>query len=343
MNKNITVPGKGGISATIIADSIHDEGNIPITTYEFEYPRFIHAELMTHRMFSRNAASSRAIPVERMIELIQARVAMPIHWGLNQAGMQANAECTENVVIRPTSNKIIRWIFSKIPGLNVTREVAWKAAASTAIFFAKAFHAAGFHKQIVNRMLEPFSFMKVVVTATEFDNFFYLRNHKDAQPEIHELARVALLAFMTRSTNELKTGWWHTPYFGNGYWAPFHANEDTTDLDRPYTLDEALKISSSCCAQVSYRRLNDTLEKAYEVYDRLVTSRPLHASPFEHQGTPIIGFGQEGVTHVRFDSINLDAPLSEATPNALWSGNLRGWVQYRQLMKDHTCWDYNPY
>jgi thymidylate synthase ThyX len=78
------------ISAKIIADSISEsEYGDRITTFELEYPRFIHGELMTHRLFSRNAASSRAIPINKMMDQVLTAPAMPVEWGLNKSGMQA--------------------------------------------------------------------------------------------------------------------------------------------------------------------------------------------------------------------------------------------------------------
>jgi hypothetical protein len=311
------------ISAKIVADSINEVGN-RITTYELEYPRFIHAEFMTHRLFSRNAASSRAIPVERAIQLIEQNTAMPIHWGKNQPGMSAKEECTEPVIIDRDGG---------------TAKDAWNYARYLAVNVAKAFSAAGYHKQIVNRLLEPFSHIKVVCTATEFDNFFYLRRHKDAQPEIQELADQMWKARQLSTPYQLGPGAWHVPYYAEGFW------EEYSSYDGPYnihgdSLGDALAISASCCAQVSYRKLDDSLDKAHDIFQRLIESKPAHASPFEHQASPMpfvfdetggafVEGWPEGMTHVdRF--------------NRAWSGNLCGWFQYRQYINDHTCWNYQP-
>lgn len=330
------------ISAKIIADSISPDG-IRITTYELEYPRFIHAEFMTHRLFSRNAASSRAIPVKKAIELIRADTAKPIHWGKNQPGMSAKEECEERVFLGcdDETHDHSKKYFS--------REAAWNSARERAIFVAEAFDMAGYHKQIVNRMLEPFSHIKVVLTATEYDNFFYLRCHKDAQPEIQKLAELMYEARQASTPVELKPGSWHVPYYKDGQWAPFCdlANVDDPQEGVGFTLADALAISSSCCAQVSYRRLDDSLEKARDIYARLVESKPVHASPFEHQATPmqeprfreddqVLLICQEetdtdskGITH--FDKRGY-----------AWSGNLKGWVQHRQLIDDNVCNSYKP-
>lgn len=311
--------GKGNISAKIIADSVSPDG-VRITTFELEYPRFIHAEFMTHRLFSRNAASSRAIPVNKAIELVKEKTAMPIHWGKNQPGMSAKEECNE--LVGATGH-----------AFGATREGAWNFARDSAIRVAEAFAKAGYHKQIVNRLLEPFTMIKVVCTATEYDNFFWLRNHPDAQPEIAELARVMWEEYNNSKPIYLHPNEWHVPYvkfdvISRGYYLD-------VDLKQEWlTLEDALAVSSSCCAQVSYRRLDDSLEKARDIFKRLVESKPVHASPFEHQATPLTydmagDVETKGTTHV--DSSGRS-----------WSGNFRQWVQHRQLIPDHTCWEYKP-
>jgi thymidylate synthase ThyX len=290
--------GKGNISAKIIADSISPDG-VRLTTFELEYPRFIHAEFMTHRLFSRNAASSRAIPVSKMIDLVESNTAKPIHWGKNQPGMSAKEELSaeEGTMI-------------------------WLQAMKSAVEYANRYAFAGYHKQLVNRILEPFTMIKVVCTATEFDNFFWLRNHPDAQPEIHELAVVMWEEYNKSNIQNIGANEWHVPYYADGKWS----------FDSEDTLEDALAISSSCCAQVSYRRLDDSLEKARDIFNRLVESKPVHASPFEHQATPLT-YGMAGDTQVKgttgFDNKG----------NA-WSGNFRQWIQHRQLIEDHTCWSY---
>lgn len=342
----VRVEGKAGMVATVIAHSKSAVNGKEILTYELEYPRFIHAEFMTHRMFSRNSASSRAIPVNRMIELIQEKPATFVHWGKNQAGMQANEELDTLVKFGTGENS-----FRK------TREGAWQYGLKYAIETAEAFDKAGYHKQIVNRLLEPFQMMKVVATATEWDNFFHLRNHKDAQPEIHELARVMLEAKRQSEPELLNPGEWHTPYVKH-HRSAIRGLEYIVDYDGPLgyqqevdfvlhsegnyyqvlSLDEAIKVSCSCCAQVSYRRLDDSLNKALAIYDRLVTSEPVHASALEHVATPMPIFSPtdflrgkvwevEGITH-------------EDREGKLWSGNFKSWIQYRQLVANHVCNEY---
>ena len=196
------------ISAKIIADSI-SQGNIRITTYELEFPRFLLPQFNTHRLFSRNAASSRAIPVKKQIELVKENPAMPIHWGMNEPGMSASEECDEYVATPfPWTDDNGREIWL-VDGLR--RDEAWLEARDRAVEIAEAFANAGYHKQIVNRILEPFAHIKVVLTSTEFDNFWWLRNHPDAQPEIHELAKQMLKALGEFEPVELGLDDWHLP------------------------------------------------------------------------------------------------------------------------------------
>ena len=145
----IKVKGNGGITAKIVADSVSSVSGDRITTFELEYHRYVHAELMTHRMFSRNAASSRAIPVKNMLELVRNSPAMPVHWGKNQAGMQAKEE-VENTQ---------------------AAAALWEQIADTASAAAERLNNFGLHKQIVNRGTEAYQMIKVVVTATSFDSW----------------------------------------------------------------------------------------------------------------------------------------------------------------------------
>ncbi len=269
------------IEAKIIADSINKVGN-RITTLHLVYPRFIHSEMMTHRLFSRNASSSRAIPVKKMLEMVRNEPAMPIHWGKNQAGMQAAEEFTGD-------------------DLDIAKSL-WLDAANKAANVAKEMNELGLHKQVANRILEPFQHIHVVLTATEFDNFLELRAHPDAQPEIRELA-VQMLNAMSKSEPVVR-GWesldkndWHLPYVTDEE----RANNSLVDL---------LKISPARCCRVSYLKHDGstaTIEDEIQLCDRLVGSRPIHASPFEHQAVP-------------------------GSAPALF-GNFKRWTQYRKLIE----------
>lgn len=268
------------ITAKVIEDSIAENG-VRLTTLQLCYPRFIHAEFMTHRVFSRNASSSRAIPVAKMIEQVRNDPAMPIHWGKNQAGMQANEE------LAPMAQESARQL--------------WMQAARDAASVAQVMADVGLHKQVANRILEPYQYMHVIVTATEWENFFELRNHPDAQPEIHALAKVMHFALAESRPVQRQENDWHLPYVTRAERVAF--NND---------LDLLLKLSAARCARVSYLTHDGqtpSVEKDVALYDRLVGSKPLHASPIEHQATP----------------------LPEAD---MWSGNFRGWLQNRKIVEN---------
>lgn len=249
-----------------------------ITTLELKYPRFIHSEFMTHRVFSRNASSSRAIPVERLIQDILDDTAMPVHWGKNQPGMQAREEHDAYVVL---------------PGINddieLSNKEAWLLARDQAIELARAYTKAGYHKQIVNRLLEPFAHIRVVVTSTQWDNFLELRDHPDAQPEIQELAQKIRVAMTESAPVRLHDNQWHIPYVTDedidALWTLARPSYGVTSVENVIT-QMLLKISVARCARVSYLTHDGKkpeIEKELELYNRLVGSVPLHASPAEHQ------------------------------------------------------------
>lgn len=293
------------IQAKIIADSLSAFSGTRITTFELEYPRFIHAELLTHRQFSRNSASSRAIPIDTMIDNIIANTAKPIHWGLNQSGMQAKDEQA------PYEQACIIWL----------------NARDSAIEYARQLQSLGLHKQIVNRVLEPYQMVKTLVTATNYDNFFKLRCHKDAQPEIQQLAKLMRQVYHSGLPEVLYKDEWHTPYVN-------HVRDDNNVLN--YFVDDiqvdketAIKISCSCAAQVSYRKNDTSIQKALAIFDKLVTAKPPHLSPFEHCATPMdldevstvhTGDIAKGITGVNFIT------------NDITSGNFADWFQYRQMV-----------
>jgi len=290
------------ITAKVIADSIDQEG-VRILTFELEYPRFVHSELMTHRVFSRNSASSRAIPVNTMISNVRDNPAKPIHWGKNQAGMQAKEQL-------------------QYPELQQV-QLIWELAMQNATAFAQQMADLGAHKQIVNRITEPFQHMKVLVTSTEWENWYWLRLHPDAQPEIEELAKQMKLAANASIPEYLSDGEWHVPYVQthrNSEGQRKYYDESLTEI----TAEEALMISCSACAQVSYRKNDPSLEKAAVIYKRLIESKPCHASPTEHQAVcSSEGRYNMGYTH-------------EDNQGQWWSNNFRSWVQHRALIPNNS-------
>lgn len=272
------------IEAKIIEDSVAPNGK-RLTTLQLTYPRLFHSEVLTHRVFSRNASSSRAIPIEKMIQRVRENPAMPIHWGKAQSGMQAFEEVEDAIKIQA--------------------QRFWLMAAESACEYAEYLRKLGLAKQVVNRVTEPYQHITVVFTGTEFDNFFELRCHPDAQPEFQELANQIKGAMQNSEPVMRRAGGatadsWHLPYI--------------TDQERHQYFNEPLflaQLSAARCARVSYLNHDGTepnvlLDK--KLYLRLVGSKPLHASPVEHQAYP----------------------LQSAH---LWSRNFNGWCQHRELVE----------
>lgn len=245
------------ISVRVIADSINRLGR-RITTFEGVFNRYLLAEFNTHRAFSRNSASSRAIPVKKMMAQVFWNPATPIHWGANQAGMQARAELSG----------WRRWAAVKL----------FLLARFPALFIVWLLTLVGLHKQIANRILEPWVWHTVVFTSTEMRNFFKLRLHPDAQPEFQEFARCCKVAFDQSTPRLLEWGEWHLPYITTEDWAAAASFEGSQDLPIPLL---AL-MSSARCAAVSYVRQGERREpkKDIELSERLRNGG--HWSPFEH-------------------------------------------------------------
>lgn len=335
----VSKTGKGNISVKIVADSI-DKNNNRITTFELDYHRYVHAELMTHRMFSRNAASSRAIPIKAAVANVLDNPANPIFWAKNQAGMQSHNE--HDTLVNFNGNEY-------------TPSALWNHLKEYNTNATLAYGEADYHKQIPNRLIEPYQMIKVIVTATSFDNFFNLRFESlsgfQAQHEIHELGKLMYYAYEQSTPVLLGEYDWHTPYYKTGVWK----SSETYNIDAALysiienrikdlsgivdadgvSLIDALRISSSCCAQVSYRKLNDSVEKAIDIYNKLVMSDPVHASALEHCATPITTESHEhsiqwqsGVTHMKRDG-------------TMCSGNFDNFIQYRQLIKHNVCCEFS--
>lgn len=263
------------ISARLEKFSKSEYHDKTIATFVLEYPRFIHSELMTHRVFSRNAASSRAIPVKKMLEMVIKNPARPIHWGANKPGMQASEELTG-------------WQLTKA-------KLLWDLARWPAVAIVWLMSKIGLHKQVANRLLEPWMHMQVVLTATERGNFYNLRYHPAAQPEIQELARLMWEAEQNATPDVLDFGEWHLPFIS--------ISEKTK-----FPTEDLLKMSVARCARVSYLNHEGKTPSHAEdmkLYARLLGDFIKHASPAEHQATT-------------------------ATMEYYQSGNFCGWHQYRK-------------
>ncbi|MBA8881795.1 FAD-dependent thymidylate synthase [Phyllobacterium myrsinacearum] len=321
--------------AKVIADSVSEEG-VRITTLHLRYPRIIHAELMTHRVFSRNARSSRAVPVKTMLAEVRTNPFIPWHWGKNQKGMQASEECNAPVEIFNSENLHDEENSFGVNTDSHSRESAWRLAAQCAVGFAEAFSDAGYHKQIANRLLEPFMYIDVLVTSTSWANWFSLRDHKDAEPHIADLARLMKIAMEQSAPRLLTKGQWHLPYISE---ADADAVEDYLE---PYpetthpTIDVLKRLSVARCARISYKPFDGdaSVEKELERYWLLVGSTPLHASPAEHQATP-----DTLLETTLYDNGGHWIGPSQEWDAAELHGNFEGWIQYRKTLPNEYVRD----
>lgn len=238
-----------GYDAKVICDS-HCEGQ-RLTTMQLTHPRIIHSEFLTHCMFARNASSSRAIPFAKMALTVQEDPFLPVWWGKNQSGMQAKEEIS---LIEQEAAKEI-----------------WLSARDSMVEHATLLNQLGVHKQICNRLLEPFGWITVCITADAggWANYFALRCHEDAQPEIQKQAYMAQLLYFKHEPKELKEGEWHLPYI--------HPEEKIHEAFQ-------VRVSTGRCARTSYLTQEGTrdIDKDVELHDKLLISKPPHASPFEH-------------------------------------------------------------
>lgn len=275
----------------VICDSISPD-NIRLTTIRLRYWRPIHSELMTHRVFSRNARSSRAVPV---VTLLKEEPYVPL-FGQNQPGMQSLQELS--------------------PDQQIKAEAVWLDMIAHTRKGVSKLHELGVHKQWANRPLEWFGWIDVLVTSTDWANWFALRDHPAAMPEIAELARLMAQALNDSKPQELFWGDWHLPYI-----LPDDAGG----------LKELKILSAARCARISYVPFdgNADYEKEKTRYNRLVGDSPVHASPTEHQATPdmmiVIDLGKGQRVKVWQDANK--------------QGNFVGWIQHRKEIPNEAVLD----
>ncbi len=318
MNK--TFKSDNGCTAQVVQHSISPEGK-EIITFNVKYALIVHAEALRHRQLSRGVKSNRAIPPHKIRAEVMNDPYVPVWFGANQRGMVANVQV-------------------KYPKL---ARKAWLAARLAAVgahwVCDKVF---GGHKEWVNRLLNPWQWVRETITATEWDNFYNLRVHPDAQKDIQDIAALMYRAQQASSPMPINAGEWHVPYVDRAY------NIDRVvryfDNDgQILTADEAIKCSAARCARSSYDnhdKTTPTLETDLPLYDMLIESNPKHSSPIEHSATPMLNptagecgnsvfpdQWEEGTTHMdKYESF--------------WSGNFKGYVQYRQLLSNHVCNNY---
>jgi thymidylate synthase ThyX len=277
-----------GFGAKVLADSLSPAG-VRLTTLEVTMPRIVLAEFNTHRMFSRSSASSRAIPVPDRIAAVRRDPFIPAAFGKNQRGMQAATTLAEGETKEALS--------------------AWTSAMDTALFYAGRLAELEVHKQLANRLLEPFSWHTVIVTATEWQNFWGLRISPLAQPEIAEPARLMKLAMDASVPKPVPYGGWHLPLV-----------PDLEELQSFLSPEEVCKVSVARCARVSYLTHDGKRDVQADVklFERLASNG--HMSPLEHVATPL---GWEG---------NVGSEVAPGWETSAFSGNFRGW---KQLRKDY--------
>lgn len=300
--------------AKIIADSI-SPGGVRLTTMEVRFHRFVLAEFNTHRVFSRNSASSRAIPVQKQIDRILMDLARPVSWPAEQKGMQGGEELPE-----------------------ADREVAetvWAIASRSAIETAQRLTRRGLHKSVTNRPLEPFMWHTVVVTATAWENFFDLRLDPDAQPEIRVAAEAMKKAYDESTPTPLGDGDWHLPYI---------TDEDRAQVgyktaDEKYqanAIGALVAVSAARCARTSYLTQDgkQDMDEDLRLYDRLVTdrveaSKGVHWSPLEHVATPWPQNRQEGALYFPHLPYREEPEYAVPLDHLPRVGNLLGWRSLR--------------
>lgn len=248
-SRNVTTTQVGQASATVIEDTTSPNG-VRLTTLELVYPRYIHSEVMTHRMFSRNASSSRATPLKVNLDEVCMDPVFFDFVGQNRKGM---------VATEPLNDVLVDYFKTDWESLGVM----------VASHVAKMSDKYGIHKQTLNRALEPWLRIRTLVTATEWDNFFKLRLSPNAQPEIQSLAR-AMKAAMGKS--EPAEGLMHFPYLKHH------------EKDLPISTQK--KVCAARCARVSYARHDGketTTEEDIKLAKNLFDAG--HMSPFEHVAT----------------------------------------------------------
>lgn len=293
--------------AKLIADSYCASG-VRLSSFEIEFPRYIQAEVNTHKMLSKNSASSRAIPVKKMLERLVADPYTPVYWGANKKGMQAGAELGEEDKARAMAE--------------------WLGAMENAMQHAEALREIGLHKQDANRILEPWMWQKVLITGTEWSNFFHLRNHPDAHPAFQTVAAMMQELYEELEPRRLSPSQWHLPYVSD---EEFEAIEDWTRW---------VKISAGRCARTSNLTQDGVRDPDADVglHDRLLGNG--HMSPFEHQARPA-QFADADMAMVKLSDVKITRKGEEqdggggvlhVLPSDQWHGNFRGWVQYRKTI-----------
>jgi hypothetical protein len=252
-----------GLYCRVERDSISIAGH-RLTTFVITFPRIILCEVNTHCALSKNTSSSRAIPYSRpsgtrrapsMREMVVENPYLPFYWGQNEKGMQAFGELPPDG-IAACRTKILELRDNVVAACDQMWDI-------------------GLHKQDINRYLEPWAWTTQVITGTEWSNFFALRTDKFAHPAFQLISRMMYLRLRASTPRKLMPGEWHLPF------------TDETDT-KAWGIEDLKRISVSRTARVSYNTMDGVRDtsKDFELYDKLIASRPAHMSPTTHQGTP---------------------------------------------------------
>lgn len=320
----IKVETCNGCYAEMICDSISKDGK-RIQTFNIKYGLIVHSEHLRHRLFSNSVKSNRAVNVKQIRKEVLEDPYIPVKFGQEQRGMVSSEE------------KDFKYA-------KVCRSL-WKVGRYPAVAVHWVLTKLGLHKEVANRILNPWQWVRQTLTATEFDNFYNLRLHKDAQKDIEVIARAIKECSDKSIPMEIVVGEWHTPYVNRERTEDGvlrYYDNDGTEL----TTEEAIQASVARCARSSYdthdgnkalyRKKEGKGRGDKELFEALLISEPVHGSPGESVATPMKkpttpftpSRWQDGVTHCDKEG-------------GLWSGNLKGWIQFRQTLDNHTCWEYN--
>lgn len=322
--KSVNKLYKYEIAAEIVADSINQFGD-RLVTLILTMPRFILAELNTHRMLSKNSASSRAIPFKVFNRLIADHPFVPIAWQKAHSGMQGQQYFLEEEA-------------EVLNGL-------WIAMSAVANTMAEDLDSRGVTKQLVNRTLEPYMWHKVLISGTEWDNFLALRAHSDAEIHIAKLADCVLEAMNNSKPQLLNAGEWHIP-FGDSF-EQDSLVRDAQELNITVQ-DLKLAVAIARCARVSYNNFNGSAHdyvKDYELFTKLFINQPIHASPAEHVArcmskveylTNLRGSIGEECVDSRSGTITFS--INDNNDIFGWCRNFKGWIQYRTTLPNDTVW-----
>lgn len=359
------------ISAQIIADSVNTQGD-RITTYILTFPRFILAELNTHRMFSRNSASSRAIPFDKMVKMVEEDPFIPIAWQKGHKGMQGNEYWGKEdwVVDQPNVSQI---------NVHNCAIGNWLQARDNAVSLAKQLNSKNITKQLCNRLLEPYMWHTCLLTATEFENFFKqrcpryeleiksndtlvgqecYRSKKDfcsesgisvglidwflinkGQAEIHMQALAeAMWDAMNESTPKLlQPKEWHLPFGDKINEQEILNNWDQYTYADNMAIAETMslikrRVATARCARISYMTFDSEIDYKKDLKLHNDLQDNGHMSPFEHCARAMTI--AEYSTFVK-GKLSMNEFLMEVNKeHAGWCNNFKGFIPYRYIIEN---------